>query len=92
MITASTLLNNSIDEVLEYSRRAEKRVMIGPTASFFPDPLFARGISAIGGPEVRSPYLARQKLSANQGLGDSTRKFLLSEPDYPGLERIVRGL
>ena len=41
MITASTLLNNSIDEVLEYSRGAQIRVMIGPTAGFFPDILFA---------------------------------------------------
>ena len=29
--------------------------MIGPTAGFFPDPLFARGISAIGGSEIASP-------------------------------------
>ena len=92
MITASTLLNNSIDEVLEYSRAAQKRVMIGPTAGFFPDPLFARGISAIGGSEISSPELARQRLSANLGLGESARKFLLSAPDYPGLDRITTGL
>ena len=90
MITASTLLNNSIDEVLEYSRRAQKGVMIGPTAGFFPDPLFARGISAIGGSEIRFPDLARQRLSANQGLGESARKFLLSAPDYPGLDRMIQ--
>ena len=92
MITASTLLNNSIDEVLEYSRRAERRVMIGPTAGFFPDPLFARGISAIGGSEVRNPEQARRRLSANQGLGGSARKFLVSAPDYPGLERMIQRL
>ena len=89
MITASTLLNNSIDEVLEYSRQAERRVMIGPTAGFFPDPLFARGISAIGGSDIRSAQQARQRLSANQGLGGSARKFLLAEPDYPGLDRMM---
>ena len=92
MITASTLLNNSIDEVLEYSRPAQRRVMIGPTAGFFPDPLFARGISAIGGSEISSPEMARQRLSANLGLGESARKFLLSAPDYPGLDRLMQGL
>ncbi len=92
MITASTLLNNSIDDVLEYSHGAQKRVMIGPTAGFFPDPLFARGISAIGGSEIRHPEQARRRLSANQSLGESARKFLLSEPDYPGLGRIIQGL
>ena len=92
IVTASTLLNNSIDEVLEYSRGAQKKVMIGPTAGFFPDPLFARGISAIGGSEIRSAELARQRLSANLGLGESARKFLIFAPDYPGLERIMQRL
>jgi len=92
MITASTLLNNSIDGVLEYSRTAQRRVMIGPTAGFFPDPLFARGISAIGGSEISSPEMARQRLSANLSLGASARKFLLSAPDYPGLNRILQRL
>ena len=92
MITASTLLNDSIDEVLEFSLGAEKKVMIGPTAGFFPDPLFARGISAIGGSEIRNPEQARRRLSANQGLGESARKFLISTPDYPGLDGIMRDL
>ena len=92
MITASTLLNNSIDEVLEYSHGAQKKVMIGPTAGFFPDSLFARGISAIGGSEIRFPELARQRLSTNQGLGESARKFLLSARDYPGLIPMMRKL
>ena len=90
IITASTLLNNSIDEVLDYSKRAERRVMIGPTAGFFPDPLFACGVAAIGGAEIRFAEQARQRLSANQGLGESARKFLVSEPEYPGLERVIR--
>lgn len=92
MITASTLLNNSIDEVLEYSHGAQKKVMIGPTAGFFPDPLFARGISAIGGSEIRSAEQARQRLSASQGLGESARKFLLSARDYPGLVPMMQKL
>ena len=92
MITASTLLNDSIDEVLEHSRGAQIRVMIGPTAGFFPDPLFARGISAIGGSELIRPELARRRLSTNQGLGESARKFLLAEADYPGVGELMRGL
>ena len=92
MITASTLLNNSLDALLDYTRQAQRRVMIGPTAGFFPDPLFARGISAIGGSEIRNPEQARKRLSANQGLGGSARKFLLAAPEYPGLDRLVQGL
>ena len=91
IMTASTLLNNSIDELLDCSRRAQKRVMIGPTAGFFPEPLFARGISALGGAEICNPELTRQRLSANRGLGESARKFLLAAPVYPGLDGLVQG-
>ncbi len=92
IITASTLLNNSIDEVLDYSSRAEKKVVIGPTAGFFPDPLFSRGVSAIGGSEISSVATAWQRLSGNKGLGESARKFLLSATEYPGLERMMQDL
>ena len=66
--------------------------MIGPTAGFFPDPLFARGISAIGGSEIRAAEQARQRLSTNQGLGESARKVLISKPAYPGLDRMMQEL
>ena len=92
IITASTLLNNSIDEILDYAGGAERKVVIGPTAGFFPDPLFSRGVAAIGGSEILSATTAQQRLSENKGLGDSARKFLISKPDYPGLERIIHNL
>ena len=92
LITASTLLNNSIDEALAYSRAAQHRVIIGPTAGFFPDPLFARGVSAIGGAELCDARQAQARLRANRGLGESARKFLLCAPDYPGIGCLLRGL
>ena len=92
IMTASTLLNNSIDKLLNYSAQAETRAMIGPTAGFFPDPLFARGVSAVGGSEICVAEQSRQRLSANQGLGESARKFLISAAEYPGLERLMRAL
>lgn len=87
--TASTLLNNSIDDILGYSNRAEVVAVIGPTAGFFPDPLFARGVSALGGSEILSHEKARQRLSENKGLGESARKHLILESQYPGLDQII---
>lgn len=89
IITATALLNNTIDEVLDYSAQAEQRVMIGPTAGFFPDPLFQRGIAALGGAAVRSATKARRRLCANQGLGDSAVRFLARAAQYPGLEQLL---
>ncbi|NKB35910.1 MAG: hypothetical protein GKR93_01905 [Gammaproteobacteria bacterium] len=75
--TASTLLNDSLDEVLAHSKAAEIVVVVGPTAGFLPDPLFARGVSAIGGSQIVDVEIAIQRLSRKQALGDAARKYLL---------------
>ncbi len=82
--TATTLLNNSIDELLGYTRAADVVVIVGPTAGFFPDPLFERGVSAIGGSEIVDVDLAIARLSSEQGLGDTARKYVLNKKVYPG--------
>ncbi len=82
--TASTLLNDSIDEILEYTKSAEVVVIVGPTAGFFPDPLFKRGVSAVGGSMIVDVNLAISRLSSEQGLGDSARKYVIKKKNYPG--------
>jgi uncharacterized protein len=82
--TASTLLNDSIDEILVYCQAAEVVVVVGPTAGFFPDPLFARGVSAVGGSAIVDVDLAIARLSNEQGLGDAARKYVLKKDNYPG--------
>ncbi len=86
--TASTMLNNSIDEILASTRTAETVVVVGPTAGFFPDPLFKRGVSALGGSELIDADLAILRLSNEQGLGDTARKYLLKKKDYPGASQL----
>jgi uncharacterized protein (DUF4213/DUF364 family) len=88
--TASTLLNNSIDEILAAASGAEELAIIGPTAGFFPDPLFKRGVTAIGGSEVIDAALALQRLKADERVGDAGRKFVIMARDYPGIESILR--
>ena len=80
--TASTLLNDSLDEVLDKCRSAERIVLVGPTAGFLPDALFRRGVNAIGGSQVVDVPLAIERLSREQGLGDAARKYLLRDFDY----------
>lgn len=45
-ITGETVVNDTIDEVLELSRNARTRVIYGPTSSFYPKAVFDRGIDA----------------------------------------------
>ena len=37
LITSTTILNESIDDILKFCSQAEKISIIGPTAGFFPD-------------------------------------------------------
>lgn len=80
--TAATMLNDSIDEVLDFCRHAEVIVVVGPTAGFLPGPLFRRGVSAIGGSQVIDVPLALTRLGSEQGLGDAARKYLLRPEGY----------
>lgn len=88
--TASTLLNNSIDNMLGYVKAASEVVIIGPTAGFFPDPLFARGVTAIGGSEVIDADTAVARLRSDQRIGDAGRKFIIRRDNYPGINNILQ--
>lgn len=82
--TASTLLNDSLDEILGFCTLAERIVVVGPTAGFLPDPLFSRGVSAIGGSQIVDTRLAIARMGQDQGMGDAARKYLLRKENYPG--------
>jgi uncharacterized protein len=86
--TASTLLNDSVDETLEYTRSAEVVVIVGPTAGFFPDVLFSRGVSCVGGSMIVDVDLAISRLSSEQGLGDAARRYVIKKNNYPGFAEL----
>ena len=46
LITGETLVNGSIDEILQFSKNARTKIIYGPTSSFYPKVLFERGINA----------------------------------------------
>lgn len=89
LITAATLLNDTIEDVLAHARDAERVVIIGPTAGFFPDPLFARGVTAVAGTWIDDPATAIARQRRGDPMGDSTRKFLTRRDHYPGFEALL---
>ena len=88
LITASTLLNNTLDDILQYAKHADAITVLGPTAGFFPDPLFTRGVTAVGGTEITDAVTAIQRLRNKQSLGDAARKFLVTRDSYPGFRQL----
>jgi uncharacterized protein (DUF4213/DUF364 family) len=89
LCTASTLLNDSMDEVLEHTINAETVVVVGPTAGFLPDPLFRRGVSAVGGTRILDAQAAIEALQQDLGLAETAQRYLIYRADYPGIESLL---
>ncbi len=55
IITGVTLVNHTLESILEAARPDAEIAVIGPTASLLPDALFARGVRVVGGVWVKKP-------------------------------------
>lgn len=55
MVTGVTLLNGTLEGLLEQVTPGTEVLVTGPTASVLPDPLFARGVTETGGILVTNP-------------------------------------
>jgi uncharacterized protein (DUF4213/DUF364 family) len=78
VITSSTLLNGTLEGLLDVTREAGFRAVVGPGASFVPDPLFDRRVDVVGGMQVidREKLISRQQNA--ERWGGATRKYLIS--------------
>ncbi len=87
--TCSIILNDTLDDVLLACRNAHHFAIVGPTAGCVPDPLFARGVDALGGRRV----VAREPLLETFGRGAKwgayTAKYVITRENYPGIERLL---
>ena len=52
VITGVTLVNHTLGSILDLSKKASEIVIVGPTASVYPEPLFARGVTVMGGVRI----------------------------------------
>ena len=90
--TSTILLNQTVDAMLAHCRRAERIVLIGPSAGCLPDALFARGVTQIGGRWITDPAGAIDAVRAGRGLGEVSRKFAFSRDDWPGCPALLERL
>lgn len=85
--TAATLINDSLDEVLGFCAPGAEVAVVGPTAGILPDPLFARGVSVVGGTLLRDPDEACRRLAAGLKLGDLGYRYCLGPAAQPAALR-----
>jgi uncharacterized protein (DUF4213/DUF364 family) len=87
--TAATLINDSLEQVLQCCANAESVDLIGPTGSGLPDVLFEHGIHAVGGVSFDDVAALREVLARRESWGSVGRKYELAAADYPGVEALL---
>ena len=83
--TSTTILNNSLDEILAHCTPDAFVSIVGPTAGYFPDPLFARGVDVVGGRVVKNGALFLQLLAERKRWGDATERTCFRKETYAGI-------
>jgi len=86
LCTASTLINNTLDEVLQHSKQAKSFSLIGPSGSSLPDSLFKHGVNAVGGFHFSDIPALKQALKNQESWGHTGSKYQLTPENYPGIE------
>jgi len=87
--TGTVLLNDSLVTALSACRRADYITLVGPTAGFVPDPLFARGVDGIGGTRVIDPTGLRVALTSGERWGRYAQKYFIRRDRYPGIGALL---
>jgi uncharacterized protein (DUF4213/DUF364 family) len=85
LCTSTTILNNSLDEILAHCSPDAFVSIIGPTAGYFPDPLFARGVDVVGGRVVKDGPQFLQLLAERKRWGDATQRTCFQKETYSGI-------
>jgi len=85
LCTSTTVFNNTIDDVLSHCSKDAFISIIGPTAGYFPDPLFEKGVDVVGGTMVTDGELFMNLIAAKERWGAATQKFCFKRADYKGL-------
>jgi uncharacterized protein len=91
LATTTLMLNDTLEAVLGACVSVQRLVLVGPGGGCVPDPLFARGVSALGGTAVvdRDRFVAA--LTRGDPWGAFARKYCIEARDYPGLATLVGG-
>lgn len=90
--TSTVLLNDSLDRMLASCCQAKVFAMVGPGAGCLPDPLFARGVSLLGGSWISDGPAFIAALRSGESWSAHSRKFAIAAADYPGVESLLAGV
>lgn len=85
IITGTTLINDTLEELLCMAKKKATIIVVGPTVSMLPKALFKRNVKYIGGVEVINPDVLLDTLSeAGSGyhfFGKTANKIVISRKE-----------
>ena len=87
--TSTMLLNDTLDAMLAAAPRAERFAVIGPSAGLWPDSLFDRGVTLLGGTRVVDAPAFREAMAAGTSWSTTTSKFGVSRATWPGWRNLT---
>ena len=87
--TSTMLLNDTLDAMLAAAPRAKHFAVIGPSAGLWPDPLFERGVTLMGGTRIVDGSRFRAAIANGTSWSASAQKFAIHAADWPGWRRLL---
>ena len=90
--TSTLLLNGTLDAMLAACSQAQSFAVIGPGAGCLPDPLFARGVTLVGGTWITDGEGFRAALATGSPWTAAAHKVAIRRDDYPGFEALLARL
>lgn len=87
--TASVLINDSLDDILQHTGNAADFSLLGPTSSGLPDILFARGVHCAGGIHFPERKRLLECLKQEESWGSAGNKYDIRRDDYPGVDALL---
>lgn len=89
--TSTMLLNDTLDDMLAAAPRATRFAVIGPSAGLWPDPLFARGVTLLGGTRIADTQAFAEAMAVGESWSAATRKFAIARAGWPGWRALTGG-
>ena len=87
--TASTLINDTLEDVLRSCARDACIDLIGPSGSGLPDVLFRHGVRSVGGVTFADSGALRATLEQRLSWGGVGEKYELTAQNYPGADALL---
>lgn len=87
--TGTLLLNDTLDRMLQHCRNARRIALVGPSVGGPPDPLFARGVTVLGGRWVTEGRGYVDALLGGASTSAYARKCALDPTHYPGWQALI---